>query len=69
VLQRWRRRFAGGTGKQTPTGNDKSASVDNAEMEKLRKELAQVKEEREVLEFILKVMGGQTLSRNAIFSA
>jgi transposase len=55
VLGRWRRRFAGPKSTQTPTRNDNSAPVDSAEMEKLRKELAQVKEEREILKKALAV--------------
>jgi transposase len=55
VLQRWRRRFAGGPSTQTPPGNVKPASADSAETERLRKELAQVKEEREILKKALAV--------------
>ncbi len=55
VLGRWRRRFAGPRSTQTPVGNDNAAPVDSAEMEKLRKELAQVKEEREILKKALAV--------------
>lgn len=55
VLQRWRRRFAGGPSKQIPPGNVKPASADSAETERLRKELAQVKEEREILKKALAV--------------
>jgi transposase len=55
VLQRWRRRFAGGPNKPTPPGNVNPASADSAETERLRKELAQVKEEREILKKALAV--------------
>ena len=48
LLQRWRRRIAGGTGKQAPTGNDKSVSADSAELQKLRKGSAQMKQERKI---------------------
>ena len=47
VLHRWRREFRQGTGNAFP-GNGKPR-VENKEMDELRKELARVKEEREIL--------------------
>lgn len=54
-LQRWRRQFAGDGGKPKPGGTAGTASAESAETEKLRKELAQVKEEREILKKALAV--------------
>ena|SRR5437016_3675595 len=50
-LLRWRERF----GEHSAKGNGTAASADNAETEKLRRELALVKEEREILKKALAV--------------
>jgi transposase-like protein len=68
LLDRWKRAL----GKKGPAaafpGNG-NLSADKKEIEELRRELARVKEEREILEFILKVMGRQSSSQCATFSA
>jgi len=54
-LQRWRRKYAGDEVTPKPAGRNTAPSAESAETEKLRKELAQVKEEREILKKALAV--------------
>ena len=54
-LQRWRRKYAGDEVTPKPAGTNSAPSAESAETEKLRKELAQVKEEREILKKALAV--------------
>jgi transposase len=51
LLRRWRERF----GEHPAKGNGTAASADNAELEKALRELALVKEEREILKKALAV--------------
>ena len=54
-LQRWRRKYAGDAVTPKPAGTGAAPSAESAETERLRKELAQVKEEREILKKALAV--------------
>lgn len=54
-LQRWRQKYAGNGGTPKSAGTSAAPPAESAETEKLRKELALVKEEREILKKALAV--------------
>jgi transposase len=61
-LDRWKR-LLGKKSPQTSLPGNGLSSAEKKELDELRRELARVKEEREILEFILKVMDGTTFAR------
>jgi transposase len=67
-LKRWQKQWARSASPSVAFPGNGKAWVENKELEDLRKELARVKEEREILVFILKVMVGKTSSRPAVFA-